>query len=217
MNEKSSRLSYANVMSSIAVFLVLGGGTAFAATKLAANSVGPKQLKRNAVTGAKVRNRSLTGADIKPGTLGAVPSASSAASLVGQTSFSIRLGFGQAQTIATNGAVSFAAECLQEGTTFQIVRIVAATTADEAVMAGDDNFEATEPIDFLNTDTPAEDRQLAAKGATSGKTVVTNDIDKGFVLGPEGKGLTANTEGIVLGLNYGQPGCLVAGVINAVG
>jgi hypothetical protein len=216
LNEKSSRLSYANVMSSIAVFLVLGGGTAFAATKLAANSVGTKQLKRNAVTGAKVRNRSLTGADIKPGTLGTVASASSAASLVGQTSFSIRLGFGQAQTIATNGTVSFAAECLQEAGA-DVVRIVAATTANGAVMAGEDDLEGREPTDFLNPDTLAEERRLAAETEPSGNTQVTNDIDDGFVLGPEGKGITANTEGIVLGLNYGQPGCLVAGVVNAIG
>jgi hypothetical protein len=216
LNEIPSRLSYANVMSSIAVFLVLGGGTAFAATKLAANSVGPKQLKRNAVTGAKVRNRSLTGADIKPGTLGAVPSATSAASLVGQTSFSIRLGFGQAQTIATNGAVSFAAECLQEAGTDE-VRIVAATTANGAVMAGDNFYAGTSAAAFLNTDIPAAERKLVSEDEPTGKTRVTTDIDRGYVLGPDGKGITANTEGIVLGLNYGQPGCLVAGVINAIG
>lgn len=40
------RLSYANVMSTIAVFLVLGGGAAFAATQLPKNSVGTKQLKK---------------------------------------------------------------------------------------------------------------------------------------------------------------------------
>jgi hypothetical protein len=40
------RLTYANVMSSIAVFLVLGGGTAFA---LAKNSIGTRELKRNSV------------------------------------------------------------------------------------------------------------------------------------------------------------------------
>lgn len=39
------RLTYANVMSSIAVFLVLGGATALAAG-LAKNSVGTKQLKK---------------------------------------------------------------------------------------------------------------------------------------------------------------------------
>lgn len=79
------RLTYANVMSSIAVFLVLGGATAIAATHLGKNSVGTKQLKnnsvttkkikKNAVTGAKVKDGSLTGADINLSTVGTVPSA----------------------------------------------------------------------------------------------------------------------------------------------
>jgi hypothetical protein len=82
------RLTYANVMSSIAVFLVLGGATAFAANQLAKNSVGSKQLKKNAVTAAKLKKNAVTGAKIKPGaingtkideaTLGTVPSAATA-------------------------------------------------------------------------------------------------------------------------------------------
>jgi hypothetical protein len=47
------RLTYANVMSSIAVFLVLGGA-AVAATNLPANSVGTGQIKRNAVRAGKL-------------------------------------------------------------------------------------------------------------------------------------------------------------------
>lgn len=48
-----TRLTYANVMATIAVFLALGGG-AYAAIKLPANSVGTKQIKRRAVTPAKL-------------------------------------------------------------------------------------------------------------------------------------------------------------------
>jgi hypothetical protein len=65
------RLTYANVMSSLAVFLVLGGATAFAATQLAKNSVGSKQLKKNAVTAAKIKKDAVTGAKVKPGSLSA--------------------------------------------------------------------------------------------------------------------------------------------------
>jgi hypothetical protein len=79
-------LSYANVMSSIAVFLILGGATAFAA--LGRNTVGTRQLKRNAVTAAKIkrnavtaakiRRDAVTGAKVKESTLGQVPSAAQA-------------------------------------------------------------------------------------------------------------------------------------------
>jgi hypothetical protein len=61
------RLTYANVMSSIAVFLVLGGATAFAASHLGKNSVGSKQLKSNAVTSAKIKKNAITTAKIKNG------------------------------------------------------------------------------------------------------------------------------------------------------
>src|SRR5215204_2653442 len=59
------RLTYANVMSSIAVFLILGGASAFAATQLGKNSVGTKQLKKNAVSVAKIKKNAVTTAKIK--------------------------------------------------------------------------------------------------------------------------------------------------------
>jgi len=59
-------LTYANVMSSIAVFVVLGGA-AVAASQLPKKSVGPKQLKNNAVTTAKIKKNAVTKAKIKKG------------------------------------------------------------------------------------------------------------------------------------------------------
>ncbi|HET7455521.1 MAG TPA: hypothetical protein VFJ76_08375 [Solirubrobacterales bacterium] len=52
-------------MSSIAVFLVIGGATAFAA--LGKNTVGSKQLKKNAVTAAKIKNNAVTTPKLKNG------------------------------------------------------------------------------------------------------------------------------------------------------
>jgi hypothetical protein len=56
------QLSYANVMSTIAVFIALGG-TSYA---VARNSVGSLQLRKNAVTSAKVKDRSLRTNDLAP-------------------------------------------------------------------------------------------------------------------------------------------------------
>ena len=61
------RLTYANVVSSLALFLALTGATAFAANQLAKNSVGSKQLKKNAVTTAKIKNEAVTAGKIKNG------------------------------------------------------------------------------------------------------------------------------------------------------
>jgi hypothetical protein len=67
MRAVSKRLTYANVMSSIAVFLLLGGA-AFAAAKVAKKSVGPNQLKANAVTTKKIKKAAVTFGKLAPGT-----------------------------------------------------------------------------------------------------------------------------------------------------
>jgi hypothetical protein len=62
------RLTFSNVTAGCALFIALGG-TSYAALTLPRNSVGSGQLRKGAVTSAKVRDRSLTAADFKPGTL----------------------------------------------------------------------------------------------------------------------------------------------------
>jgi hypothetical protein len=94
------RLTYANVMSSIAVFLVLGGATAFAASKITAkqlqsNSVTTAKIKKNAVTASKIKNNAITtskvangaitGPKVNLGSLGQVPSALNAVNAVNAT------------------------------------------------------------------------------------------------------------------------------------
>lgn len=69
MKHLREKLTYANVVSTIALFLVLSGGAALAASQLAKNSVGTKQLKKNAVTAAKIKNGAVTGAKVKDGSL----------------------------------------------------------------------------------------------------------------------------------------------------
>jgi hypothetical protein len=65
------RLTYANVIASLALFVALGGG-AYAATRVPAKSVGTAQLKRGAVTRAKIAPTML--AKLGPGST-AVPAA----------------------------------------------------------------------------------------------------------------------------------------------
>jgi hypothetical protein len=87
------RITYANVMSSIAVFLVLGGGAAYAAKKIGSNeikgnSITTGKIKKEAVTASKIKNNSVvtakiangavTGAKLNLGTVGTVPNANHA-------------------------------------------------------------------------------------------------------------------------------------------
>ncbi len=149
MRQIRKRLTYANVMSSVAIFLILGGATAIAASNLGKKSVGSPQLKANAVTtakikknavtskkikknavtgakikngavdGSKVKDDSLTGTDINESTLGTVPSANSANDLVGMTRFNLKVPFGGSKTFLTAGPFSFTATCLQNASDFE--------------------------------------------------------------------------------------------------
>ena len=58
------RLSYANVVATLALFVALGGSS-YAALNLPKASVGGKQLKKNSVTSPKVKRGSLLVSDFK--------------------------------------------------------------------------------------------------------------------------------------------------------
>ncbi|HEX4307987.1 MAG TPA: hypothetical protein VHZ54_18270 [Solirubrobacterales bacterium] len=49
-----SKVTYANVVSTLCLFLVLGGGAAYAASHLPKNSVGAKQIRKGAVGPSKL-------------------------------------------------------------------------------------------------------------------------------------------------------------------
>lgn len=59
------RLTYANVVSTLALFLALGGATAYAVNQLPPKSVGAKQLRPGAVTADKVRKNAITSPKIE--------------------------------------------------------------------------------------------------------------------------------------------------------
>lgn len=62
------RFTVTDGVALVAMFVLLGG-VSYAAVKIPKNSVGTKQLKKNAVTSAKVKNRSLLAVDFKKGQL----------------------------------------------------------------------------------------------------------------------------------------------------
>lgn len=62
---KPRRLTYANVVSTLALFLALGGATAFAVDQLPSRSVGAKQLRPGAVTADKIRKNAVTAPKIE--------------------------------------------------------------------------------------------------------------------------------------------------------
>jgi hypothetical protein len=180
LNQLRKRLTYANVMSSIAVFLLLGGATAFAATQLAKNSVGAKQLKRNAVTNAKIkknavttgkiRNGAVTGPKLNLGTIGKVPSAASAdnANTVGGSSVQkvfVKVPANGSITLGTFGAFKINAGCSATG---KVEIVVDPQTAD---------------TDYAASGNGAPEGAFFAResGIEPNQAVISGENDRGFV------------------------------------
>ena len=135
------RPSPALVISVVALFVALGG-TGYAAIALPKNSVGAKQIKRNAVTSKKVKNRSLKAGDLAAGVIPPAFSGSAAAGDLTGTYPNPTIGNGKvtAAKIA-NGAVGTAQ--LANGA------VGAAQLADGAVTAADvAKARGTETVDL---------------------------------------------------------------------
>jgi|GEM_PF-3133458 len=147
MNRIREGLTYANVVSTLALFLVLAGGSAFAATKLGSNTVGTKQIKNGAVTTAKIKNGAITGAKVNLATLGTVPSATSAASA---TSAGHADSAGTADSATTAGHASTAGHADSADTATSATSAGHADSADTATDA--DALGGLPPQGYMSSD-----------------------------------------------------------------
>src|SRR4051794_18839029 len=66
-----SRLTYANIVASLALFIALGG-TSYAALRLPRNSVGSAQIRTSAVSSSEIKDRSVLLRDLNLGTRNAL-------------------------------------------------------------------------------------------------------------------------------------------------
>jgi hypothetical protein len=64
-----SRLSYANVVATLALFLAIGGGTVYAALQLSKNSVKSKNIAKGAVKTSDLGRKSVTSPKVKDGAI----------------------------------------------------------------------------------------------------------------------------------------------------
>ena len=175
------RLTYANVVATLALFLVLGGGTALASYVISSNSqVGPNtisghkpptgkhsniitgsingtDLAGNSVTGAKILDGSITGSDL------ALQSVSGALQL--RKGFTAALPSDPPQTLFTQGPWTLTGTCSGGGGTAQ-AQIQLSSGSQDAVASVDDangsRFTGTAP-------SPVAQTTLAGPGATSVK------------------------------------------------
>jgi hypothetical protein len=149
-----ARLTYANVLSTLALFVALGGSS-YAAVQLANNSVRSKHIKnrqvkkadiaRNAVNAQKVQNRTLRAEDFAPGQLQPGPRgprgfqgprglpAQTASS--GFKSITAATGAGTTVPLLTVGPITYSANCLDQGGGQFRLEVRAASSQAGAVVA----------------------------------------------------------------------------------
>jgi hypothetical protein len=174
LKQVRKRLTYANVVSSIALFFVLTGATAIAANQLGKNSVGKNQLKANsvtaaklkknavttakiknaAVTGAKVKDGSITGTEINAATLGTVPNSATTNVIKGGRG---TVALGQQVTIFSHGPISLSVKCevpKQNEAVITARALISSSTENSIFTSWEDG--ATN----LGPNTPEEERQL---------------------------------------------------------
>jgi hypothetical protein len=135
------RLSFANVVSLLALFVALGGSS-YAAMKIgsdeiADNSVRGRDIHKGTVRGTDIRNNdlkgrdvrdnTLTGDDLKESSLETVPRAEDALTLAGKPASAflgsghqtrtglIKLAHGENKTIASSGPFTWKAACSDDG------------------------------------------------------------------------------------------------------
>jgi hypothetical protein len=221
------RLTYANVMSSIAVFLVVGGATAFAAGHLGKNTVGTKQLKansvtaaklkKNSVTGQKVKDGSLTGTDINLSTLGTVPSAhtatsagtansaTTAGSLSGRTPFALYTGAGLRE-IANVGPFTIKASCEIDVSGDDFAELQLTTSENNSAM--DDN--SGDEFDVFDTGEVAE---LISESDSTGEPNIEAGDGEFTAVAPDGTVIAFDNQAVGVNLAGHGGQCFFSGIL----
>jgi hypothetical protein len=167
MRRHLSHLSFANVASATALTLVLGGGVAVAAG-LAPNSVGPAQIKKDAVRSSDVKNNALKGKDIKESSLGSVPSVDTVV-----TTSRVAAAVGAVPvTIGARGPFTFTLRCLDAGGGAVRALLEIRTSVDNASYIADadayDDFDVfSGPQTVAETNDIAPDMAQASFAATT--------------------------------------------------
>jgi len=153
------KLTYANVASTLALFIALTGATAFAATKLPAKSVGEFQLRPGAVTADKLRTNAVTAPKIKAGAV---------------KQGKLANGSVTAQKLAQG---SVASASLQEGAVANAKLGAEAVTGDKALESTFSQVPSAAKADFA---TNAESASPPAFAAISSEATIDSSLSKGI-------------------------------------
>jgi hypothetical protein len=203
-----SRLTYANIVATLALFVALGG-SAYGALRLPKNSVGSNQISSGAVGSRQLRNGgvtnpklavgavtarnvvrgSLTGAQIDAATLGTVPSATRASSADSATT----------ATTATYATHATSADSATTATT--ATNATHATSADSATTAttATNATHATSADSATNATDTAELGGVSASSYLTASDIASVSVDAEAVEVQEHGGASAAYSSFVVG------------------
>lgn len=227
MQQIRKKLTYANAMSSLAVFLVLGGASAFAAAHLRRNSVGSSQLKPGAVTSSKLRRSAVTELKIHNGSVttekiqnGAVTAAKLGAAAIGANQLGTD-SVGNAQTqlvkvfklapvpaaaneaaapridIGTVGPFGIYAKCFHDGNFVESQSFIELTSGSATL----NGVETKQEFGYLTPSSPPAQRLIGS--ATAGADSFGSEVNSSFqATASDGTEITGT---IVNGAKAGAP------------
>lgn len=201
------KLTYPHVVATLALFLALGGGAAWAIKQ---GSIGSRELEDAGVRSIDIKDDGVKGKDILESSLGQVPDA---AALQGQgpdafvpassdRRFFARLSFGQSADVLQAGTLKLTAQCLQNITddsgnpNRDVARLVISTSQNGAVFDGKDQKDGTDASDFLNTDTPEADRVIREDDVPTGTSEVRGR-NEAIAVDPNGTALVIGSDQLV--------------------
>jgi hypothetical protein len=202
--------------------------------EIRSSAVRSAEIAAHAVRSSDVRNDALTGRDILESSLGQIPRAAHAlqadnADTVGGirpgniitkstvVPFYVRLSFGQKVEFVSKGPVGLEADCRQNITAQgqDELRLLGVTRQDGAFMQGDTPHSGPGVnSDTLDRDTPEDNRTmggLVSAGPTPNSPAADDDIDTGFVTGPNGEYIGID-ETTMYALRVGGSDCLLVGL-----
>jgi hypothetical protein len=186
----------------------------------------------NAIQGRHVGDNQIGGNEILESDLGQVPSAVAAVNaerLAGRPAsdyinndqvrpFRVRLAFGEKVEFVSNGPVGIEAQCRENVAPAgnDQLRLLGVTRTEGSLMEGNDDHAGPGlGSDFLTPATLEDQREFAVLttvNANPDAPAAANNIDNGFVSGPNGEWIGLDMEQVMLGVRIGDSHCLVVGV-----
>jgi hypothetical protein len=160
-------LTYANVTATLALFIALGMGSAYAAQQLAPKSVGATQLRPGAVTADKLRKQAVTAPKIEALAVkqGKIANAAITSEKIADGSISSQKIVGGSVTPEKIPDDSLTGQKVNEATLSQVP---SASHADTASFADTSNPEAFAKVDGEGTTFPAYSKGIGTSNVKQG-------------------------------------------------